>query len=84
MAMVEEGLTLEEARKRIFLVDSRGLIVKDRPKGGINHEKAPFAQEHEPIDDLGDVVKTIKPSVLIGEQGEQMMQSTIFFSEGAC
>jgi len=66
MAMVEEGLSLEEARKRIFLVDSRGLIVKDRPKGGINHEKAPFAQEHAPVDDLGDVVKTIKPSVLIG------------------
>ena len=66
MAMVEEGLTLEDARKRIYLVDSRGLIVKDRPKGGINHEKAPFAQEHQPVDDLGDCVKIIKPSVLIG------------------
>lgn len=66
MAMVQEGLLLEEARKRIWMVDSRGLIVKNRPKGGINHEKEVFAQDHDPIDDLGDCVKALKPSVLIG------------------
>jgi malate dehydrogenase (oxaloacetate-decarboxylating)(NADP+) len=68
MAMVQEGLLLEEARKRIWMVDSRGLIVKNRPKGGINHEKEVFAQDHAPIDDLGDCVKALKPSVLIGRR----------------
>ncbi len=46
--------------------DSRGLIVKDRPEGGISHHKAPFAQDHKPMKELGDIVKEIKPTVLIG------------------
>jgi hypothetical protein len=35
---------MEEARKRIFMVDSRGLITKGR--NHISPEKAPFAQEY--------------------------------------
>jgi len=67
MAMVKkEGLSIEEAKKHIWLKDSRGLIVKDRPKGGISAHKAPFAQEHEPMEELGDIVKELKPTVLIG------------------
>lgn len=48
------------------MIDSKGLIVKNRPEGGISAHKAVFAQEHAPIKDLADIVKTIKPSVLIG------------------
>lgn len=48
------------------MVDSKGLIVKNRPEGGISEHKATFAHEHAPIKDLVDVVKTLKPSVLIG------------------
>lgn len=66
MAMLEEGLDKEAALERIWMVDSRGLIVKDRPKGGINEEKKQFAKEHAPIDSLAEVVKTIKPSAIIG------------------
>lgn len=64
--MEEEGLSLEEARKKIWMVDSKGLIVKDRPEGGISSHKAHYAQKHEPIKELADVVKAIKPTVLIG------------------
>jgi len=46
--------------------DSRGLIVKDRPEGGISEHKAPFAHDHAPMKELGDIVKELKPSVLIG------------------
>ncbi|XP_059611872.1 NADP-dependent malic enzyme isoform X1 [Phlebotomus argentipes] len=66
MAMEIEGLSREEAKKRIWLVDSRGLIVQNRPKGGVTGEKVHFAQEHAPIDTLKEVVETVKPSILIG------------------
>lgn len=66
LAMEKEGISRQEATKRVWMVDSRGLIVKDRPTGGINHEKAQFAQEHEYIESLEDTVKSIKPTAIIG------------------
>lgn len=70
VALEREGLTKEEARKRIFLVDSKGLIVKNRPTGGLNEEKIRYAHELEPITKLSDVVRTIQPTVLIGAAGQ--------------
>ena len=67
MAMVEEGVSQAEARSKIWLVDSRGLIVKDRPKGGITGHKESFAHEHEPMESLEDIVREIKPTSLIGK-----------------
>merc|ERR1711874_310337 len=67
MAMVKnEGIPEEEALKKIWMKDSRGLIVKDRPAGGLTEHKMPFAHPHEPMKELGDIVKELKPSVLIG------------------
>ena len=61
-----EGIPREEGLKKIWLKDSRGLIVKDRPSGGINAHKAVFAHEHEPMEDLKAMVDTLKPTALIG------------------
>merc|ERR1712038_2058560 len=61
-----EGIPYNEALKRIWLKDSRGLVVKDRASGGISEHKAPFAHQHEPMEDLGEIVKKLKPTVLIG------------------
>ncbi|XP_022953374.1 NADP-dependent malic enzyme-like isoform X1 [Cucurbita moschata] len=47
---------LEDARKKIWLVDSKGLIVSSR-KESLQHFKKPWAHEHEPIQDLVDAVK---------------------------
>ncbi|KYQ58184.1 NADP-dependent malic enzyme [Trachymyrmex zeteki] len=66
MTMLKEGITKEEAKSKIWMVDSKGLIVKDRPKGGLTEHKLHFAREDKPIDTLLDVVKTAKPSVIIG------------------
>lgn len=59
---------LEETRKKVFLVDSKGLIVSSR-KESLQHFKKPWAHEHEPVKELVDAVKVIKPTVLIGTSG---------------
>uniref|UniRef100_A0A182X7Z5 Malic enzyme n=1 Tax=Anopheles quadriannulatus TaxID=34691 RepID=A0A182X7Z5_ANOQN len=66
MAMKRDGLTEEEARQRIWLVDSKGLIVKDRPTGGISGHKHLFAHEHAPVGTLLEAVRELKPTILIG------------------
>ncbi|XP_076950740.1 NADP-dependent malic enzyme-like [Bidens hawaiensis] len=62
------NIPVEEARKKIWLVDSKGLIVGSR-KVSLQHFKRPWAHEHEPLSTLLDAVKAIKPSVLIGTSG---------------
>ena len=43
MAMYKkEGIPRDEALKKIWMKDSRGLIIKDRPEGGISEHKAPL------------------------------------------
>ncbi|XP_034243929.1 NADP-dependent malic enzyme-like [Thrips palmi] len=66
MAMKNEGTSEAEALKRIWLVDSKGLIVKNRPEGGVTGEKVRFAQDHAPVKTLTEAVKLVKPSILIG------------------
>ncbi|NXH46486.1 MAOX enzyme, partial [Dicaeum eximium] len=64
MAMEKEGLSKDAATKRIWLVDSKGLVVKGR--ASLTHEKERFAHEHREMKNLEDIVRDIKPSVLIG------------------
>lgn len=66
MAMEKDGVSVEDAKKNIWMVDSKGLIVKNRPSGGLTEHKLHFARDDSPIDSLEEVVKTAKPTVLIG------------------
>lgn len=66
MAMKKEGTSEKEAISRIWMVDSKGLIVKNRPSGGITEHKARFARDQAPVATLTEVVRMAKPSVLIG------------------
>ncbi|CAI0628654.1 unnamed protein product [Linum tenue] len=59
---------LEECRKRIYLVDSKGLIVKSRFES-LQHFKQPWAHDHEPVKTLLEAVNALKPTVLIGASG---------------
>ena len=63
-AMMAEELSEAEARKRIWLVDSRGLVVKDRE--GLNKHKLPYAHEHASVGDFLSAIKTLKPTSIIG------------------
>ncbi|XP_021941862.1 NADP-dependent malic enzyme-like [Zootermopsis nevadensis] len=66
MAMQAEGTSIEDARDKIWMVDSKGLIVKDRPEGGVTGHKVHYARNHTPIKNLKDVIREAKPSVIIG------------------
>ncbi|KAA3490003.1 NADP-dependent malic enzyme-like isoform X3 [Gossypium australe] len=64
----QNGKPIEENRKNIWLVDSKGLIVSSR-KESLQDFKKPWAHEHEPITGLINAVKAIKPTILIGTSG---------------
>ncbi|XP_021818758.1 NADP-dependent malic enzyme [Prunus avium] len=64
----QTNIPVEETRKNIWLVDSKGLIVSSR-KESLQHFKKPWAHEHEPVKELVDAVNAIKPTVLIGTSG---------------
>ncbi|XP_074839941.1 NADP-dependent malic enzyme, mitochondrial isoform X1 [Carettochelys insculpta] len=64
MAMEKEGTLREDAIKKIWMVDSKGLIVKGRSH--LNHEKEMFAQDHPSIKTLEEVVHRVKPTAIIG------------------
>ncbi|HEY2970377.1 MAG TPA: NAD-dependent malic enzyme [Casimicrobiaceae bacterium] len=63
-AMVEEGMDVESARRRCWLVDSRGLVVKSR--SGLAEHKLPYAHEHAAAADFLAAVKTLAPTAIIG------------------
>ncbi|KAI3455484.1 hypothetical protein Pfo_012147 [Paulownia fortunei] len=64
----QTGAPLEEARKKIWLVDSKGLIVRSRMES-LQHFKRPWAHDYEPVKNLLDAVKAIRPTILIGSSG---------------
>jgi malate dehydrogenase (oxaloacetate-decarboxylating)(NADP+) len=64
----EEGMSLAEARKRCWFVDSKGLIVEGRD--GLTEHKLHFAHDHAPCADLLSAVKSLKPTMLIGVSGQ--------------
>lgn len=66
MAMLKEGTSLEDARSKIWLFDSKGLVVQNRPEGGITGHKVDYVKNVAPIKVLADAIKKVKPTVLIG------------------
>jgi len=69
MVTAEEGLTLEEARKRFYFVDSQGLVTTNRG-GKLQSHKVPYARtDYEKVESLLEIVKTVKPTSLIGLSG---------------
>ncbi|XP_075869000.1 NADP-dependent malic enzyme [Nelusetta ayraudi] len=85
MAMEKEGLPKDECIKKIWMVDSKGLIVKGRDN--LTHEKERFAHEHPPMKSLEDVVKELKPTAIIGVAAvagaftEQIIRDMASFNE---
>jgi len=67
--MVEEGYTVEKARERFWFLDTKGLVTNNRGDKLADH-KIPFARDEEYVKDLVDVVKNVKPTILMGLSGQ--------------
>src|SRR5580693_8664446 len=63
-AMMAEGLSERDAINRNWLVDSRGLVVKNR--AGLTEHKLRYAHEHAPLDDFLTAIRTLRPTAIIG------------------
>jgi malate dehydrogenase (oxaloacetate-decarboxylating)(NADP+) len=72
-AMVDEGLPEDEARKRCWYVDSKGLVVKTRTD--LTGHKRVYAHDHPPVATFLDAVKAIRPTAIIGVSGQPRMFS---------
>lgn len=74
--LINCGLSEDEARERVFVLDSRGLLVEGR---AMDAYKAPFAQSAEriadwrfdgPVPNLLDVIENGQVTVLLGLSGQ--------------
>ncbi len=63
--MMEEGLSKEEARKRFWFIDSKGLVTYKRGDKLAEHKVA-YTRNEKFQKTLLEVVKSIKPTVLMG------------------
>ncbi|XP_016050072.1 NADP-dependent malic enzyme, mitochondrial isoform X2 [Erinaceus europaeus] len=85
MALEKEGVPAAEATKKIWMVDSRGLIVKGRSH--LSPEKETFAQDHAEMGSLEEVVQQVKPTTIIGVAAvagaftEQLLRDMASFHE---
>lgn len=65
-AFQERGLSPEDAYRRLWFVDSKGLVESSRE--GLAEHKQPFAHDHAPMQ-LMEAIEDIQPQVLIGATG---------------
>jgi malate dehydrogenase (oxaloacetate-decarboxylating)(NADP+) len=67
-AMQEAGLSIEQARKRIWFMDSKGLVCASRTD--LAPHKLNYAHQHEFIGDFAEAIDVLKPTAIVGVSGQ--------------
>lgn len=65
MAMMEDGLSEEEARKNVWLFDIDGLLTLDRKDSLLDFQQ-PFAVDQPACDDFVEAIKRMKATAIFG------------------
>jgi len=65
-AFVEEGMTVEEARRHLWFVDLNGLVVRQRTD--LLPHNLPYAHDMRPLTFI-EAIDTLRPHVLVGATG---------------
>ena len=66
-AMAETGMSIEEARKRLWFMDSKGLIVEGRER--VKPHALRYAHAHPEAATIKDAVEALQPTILVGATG---------------
>ena len=66
-ALVQQGLSLEEARSRVHMFDTKGLLQASRIPDLVDFQR-PYAHEHAPLSlaEFPKAIKDLKPTTIIG------------------
>ena len=64
-ALVNRGVDEAEAKRRVWLFDSKGLVVRSRASE-LSDAKLPFAQDAPKETNLASAIERIKPTALVG------------------
>ena len=67
-ALEAEGMSHDEAKRKCWLVDSKGLVVKSRDN--LQDHKLTYAHDHKIVSSLISAVETLRPTILIGVSGQ--------------
>lgn len=67
-ARAREGEAADAARRRIWFMDSKGLVVAGRTD--LEPHKQRYAHDHTRVTDLAAAVEVVRPTVLIGVSGQ--------------
>jgi Malic enzyme len=63
-AMIKEGISKEEAQSKIWMFNTKGLIISSRLD--IEDFQRPYAHEHIPVKNFVEAIEYIKPTAIIG------------------
>lgn len=63
-ALVQQGMSLSEARSNIYMFDVNGLLESTRTDLSDFHQ--PYAHQHAPVKNFVSAIESIKPTTIIG------------------
>jgi malate dehydrogenase (oxaloacetate-decarboxylating)(NADP+) len=71
MALGRSGLQRTEAERRVWMFDVEGLLVRER--SGVPEIPRRYAHEHQPVADLQQAIRSLRPTALIGVTGQPQL-----------